>query len=361
MTDAYRYFKAGWFVAGGLVVRRACVEVDESGRVASVGTVCPAGAVGFGDSTVLMPGLCNAHVHLLDYVAPECGEGLGLEELVSQPHGLKYRLLRERLSLFPSVASMTRLDAALAATYAELSRVDLLGGGLGACRLLVYPQPASKVEVEVLRVLRRYGRVGLDTVFDVAGFLDVFAAEAGRLGASVQVHVSETSRLYGMRDYEYAAEIPGVIMVHCTYMPGEAVAEAAEEAGVVLCPSSNAMLVGRLPDVDELLRAWRRGEALRVGIGTDNAAWNEPSVALELHTAYLLLDGWRRRGLSGLLLYAATIGGHRVLGEAEAELVAATHPAYMHTCDIVSSLVKRLASSRVASTGARLSLEEYPR
>jgi len=359
LTEGYGYIKAGWFVAGDLVVERPCIELDlERGLAAGIGRQCPPGAADLGRHTVIMPGLCNAHSHLLDMVLPECGEGLALEELVAHPHGLKYRLMLERMGHIADAVKALRLDSVLAATYAEYQLVEPLRGLHGGTRILVYPQPRTKEREEIISVLEEYRAVGLDTVFDVTGFLEEFSRRVTSLRARVQVHVSETPDLYHARDYEYAYEIPGAVLIHCTLLDAETLAETAMQKPVVICPTSNATLTGRLPDLSRLLQAWRSGEKPLLGIGTDNAAWNEPLVSLELRSSYLLLRGVGR-DVAGLLLYAATIGGHLALGEKYVEAVAASHPAYPHSCNIVSSLVKRLASSTLRSLGFRLSLEEY--
>ncbi len=318
-----RLYCARVILACGEVLRDSCVEVDDEGLVSGYGGGVPAGSGAVWWDAIL-PSLCTGHSHLLDYALAEAGEELGLARLFSQPSGLKYQLL---LSSQPStlperLEKLSRVLAGLGvgavASYAELGCYGgqllsrALGGSGLVLRLLV--QAWWKRLTDYLAAAPRFWGVGLDTVYDLEPSelrRLVWHVGAGR----VQVHVSETRELYEARDYEVLVEVPGLVVVHATYLGPEHLGYLLGSSGLVFCPSSELGFEGRMPD-PRLLRGLRL-EGIPVALGVDNAGWNPLDPLYQVSVAYLWMrgsaTGWREE-LAQLLLEAATSECRRMLG-----------------------------------------------
>ncbi len=330
-----------------------CLEAGSTILEASNG--CPPGAPVL-DAAVL-PGLCNAHLHVLDAVLAEHGEDLVLEKLVSQPRGLKYRLLQaaapERLvSAAASVLEELRRGGTVyAISYAEMgwlgaaaveeaSRIAGLPVGVAA-------QPMEKRPAEYLALAERYG-LGLDTPFDLEPRLLREAASRAR-GPGLHVHVSEDPALAAMGDYLLVEGSGAAGAAHLTHLgPGEARLLAEEGTVPIYCPVSNYYHMAALPDPRGLLQLYLEG--LPAGLGSDNAAWLPVDTRLLVSTSYLLLRPFLGPGPSPLLaralLYAATVGCTARFAPSEGLLVLRV-PLLGYTGDPAVTVAKRMALSAV--------------
>ncbi|WP_083494394.1 amidohydrolase family protein [Pyrodictium occultum] len=363
-------------LAGGELepVSRPCIDLDDEGVVRGLGKGCsPSRRLLPG--VVVLPALCNAHLHILDASIAEAGETLPLNELVELPTGLKYRLLsslgdEEIAERASTVAARAASEGALyAGVYAELGArgVELVRKIMSApgssARILA--QPESKSLEAYSRLLREVGGVGLDTALDLAPWeLKQLAGEARRIGGHVHVHVSETPELYRSRDYELVLETRPSAAIHLTYLSPEELTELARAGiGLVFCPRSNMYHLGRLPALS-LIPALAR--ETMVALGTDNAAWVPPRVAEEMAFAYIAAHSPGRSSAEALaetLLRAATLDCARLLGlEAAAveegapadRLLAAALPEAQWSGSLRVTLVKRLSGAPVSILQALL-------
>jgi len=75
------------------LLRGGCIEVDDEGKIVGVGVGCGLHSIDLGSSALLMPPLCNGHVHVFDLGVANRWEDYPLEVLVQQPRGLKYKFL----------------------------------------------------------------------------------------------------------------------------------------------------------------------------------------------------------------------------------------------------------------------------
>ncbi len=329
-----------------------CVELGPGGAVLGYGNGCPPGAPVLGDA-VAMPSLCDAHLHAPDAAIADAGEELGLHELVAQPTGLKYRLLAGKGTgdlegALSSLARLLRLQGVhAAAVYLENGWVSapLAVEAFKAAGVAVrpLPQPWEKKAPEMLALLRRWRGLGLDTVFDVEEWeLRLLASLAGETGGQLHVHVAEDPALAAIGDLQVAVDAGVSAVVHLTHAsPGEALEAAERGLGLVYCPVSNYYHLGALPDPRGLVAAAEAG--LPVGLGSDNAAWPPPSPAYTMSASYTLLRprSRDRHALARSLLYASTVGCHRVLG-LEAPLALYRVPLVGYSLDPVAGVVKRL-------------------
>ena len=107
----------------------------------------------------------------------------------------------------------------------------------------------------------------------------------------------------------YFLRFPRLLLVHNTYSNPErlgSISGLSDSVALVLCPRSNLMLEGRLPDVEGLSRT-----GLRIALGTDSLASNhELSILSEMK---VLQDAFPEMALTTLLQWA-TLNGAWALG-----------------------------------------------
>ncbi len=341
-----------------------CIEFYDDGSL-GVGSSCPSRRVSL-RGYVASPPLCNAHIHLLDSAFVELGEAKPIEELVAQPHGLKYKALAS-ISRGKLVESVRRVlnymrgeGVLVAISYAELGDygVSVIGEaarGTGV-RVVALPQPREKKLAEMIRVLVEHGGLGMDTALDLEpGELRVLG-EAGR-GRQLHVHVSETWSLYQQGDYDYALELKPRAAVHGTFWTFfEAKSFASIGSWWILCPRSNRILVGVEPPLHIAYRLWLEGYR-RIALGTDNVAWNPPSMWLEISHAYVAAV--RATGdpeeTARMLIYAATLSCHELAGVEPAVIENGSRPWAVVALPVanidysgspLATTAKRLAASR---------------
>jgi len=356
------------------LVHRPCIDIDDEQRVKGVGGGCsPSRRVLPG--LVILPALCNAHLHILDVSIAEVGEALPLNDLVALPTGLKYKLL-SRLSsaelarrVAAAAARMKRKGVLYAGVYAELGRrgLQLVSDSMTragvAARIL--GQPLIKDFTEYLQLLDEAKGVGLDTVFDLnPEELDELVTYARQIGGQVHVHVSETLELYQSRDYEIVLEAAPTAAIHLTYLGKDELIELAELGiSLVYCPRSNMYHLGRLPPLSLLPELLER---TLVGIGTDNAAWIPPYVDEEIMFAYMAVHRDNRdkaEALARALLKAVTVSCTELLrldgavvseGTPVDRLLAAEIPEIGWSSSPIVSIVKRLSAAPRSSLQALL-------
>ncbi|RUM46583.1 MAG: hypothetical protein DSY37_05025 [Hyperthermus sp.] len=345
-----------------------CVDIED-GVILGFSNGCPPGASSY-ESSVIMPALCNAHMHILDSSIADIGENLELNELVAQPHGVKYKALssipRHTLekALEETLASVSEKATKYTGIYVEMGRegaqlVSRVLSNLGmenTARLLV--QASNKSYPEYMSLMREWGGVGLDTALD----LEIFELRELAGMGHLHVHVSETEELRKMGDYLLAAGSARAA-IHVTFLEPGTVIELALEHGTfpVFCPRSNMYHTGRLPPIESLINIYMDG--LPAGLGTDNTAWITPHVAEEMSFAYIMGRGRvQDRSLYALsLLYAVTKGCSKLLGFNTHEwLIIARIPLLNYSHNPVVTVVKRAGELEVLATGRYTSRVDEP-
>ena len=334
-----------------------CIEYSPLEGVLGYSASCPPGTESLGASSVLMPSLCNAHMHLPDAAIADAGEELGLHELVAQPTGLKYRLLsstspRRVASAAREVLAALKSEGVLvAAAYAEHGFWHAVGEAakqLGGIELKVVAQPLRKRLPDALSVLAEGYWVGLDTPLDMEPReLRILAEEARRHGYQVHVHVAEDPALAGLGDLRYAIEAGLHAAIHLTHAsPGEVLEAARSGVKPVFCPIANMYFTGAAPSPYSLITLYDEEEPM--GLGTDNAAWPPLGMRSLLAAAYSLyrtaVEPGSRRVLARSLLYAATSGCSKLL-EAEPRWIIYRIPLLAYSSDPVLAAVKRLSAA----------------
>jgi len=250
---------------------------------------------------IAIPALVNAHLHILDYAFPEYDTATkSLEEAVSEPHGLKHKLLAT-LSLDTiayvcreAFSKMRKRGVTATIIFSELPQAISLIKSLAiesGVHAIVLGRPRGDVGVEA--TLSIADGLGLDSPLRCPREELVKMRKLCRArGKTIATHVAETESAHKRGDFELAMQHLDVdIIVHGVYLT-EPEIEAIACAGkaLVICLRSNMRFGVGIPPVPELLK-----HGVNVLVGTDNAGIVEPNVWRELEVVYDIL---RLRGVS---------------------------------------------------------------
>ena len=350
------------------VERDVNVEVRD-GVIASIGHgfSCERNSITFRHG-IAIPALVNAHLHVFDYAFQEAGLELKLPELVSEPHGLKHRLISSlseeelRRAALEVCSTLSRQGVYLALTFCErLDAVKVLRGAseVTGVRLaaLVRPRRLDDGSLSFEGLLDEADGVGLDSPlrYSCEG-LKWIKSECSKRSKLVSTHISETSssRLKGDLELALRCLNPDVV-VHATHLDESGIeALEARDIAVVVCPRSNMWFSCGLPPLKLLLE-----KGVKLLIGTDNAGWVNPDLWRELEAVYNILRLQSSRADPKEVLKMATINIHLVRGlkapsnvidegvEANFVILDGLSMGADSSHNLYSTIVKRGSESRV--------------
>ena len=302
------------------VQKKVSIEIED-GRITSIASGFRSKGLTFKHG-VAMPALVNAHMHVLDYAFQEAGLNLELSELVSEPHGLKHKListLNERdmrnaaLRLFNK---LIRQGVYKAVIFCErLEAISLLRDAAKALgldvTLLARPKRLNG-RLLIGEALDKADGLGLDSPLRYSiSELEQMSSECIKRGLLKATHISEIHMTHRQGDVKLAIEhFNSDMAIHGVHLEEDDVyALSLNNVSLVLCPRSNMWFSSGLPPLRYLLK-----HDVNLLIGTDNAGWINPDMWRELEALFNLS---RLQGLHvdpREILKIATVNIHRVKG-----------------------------------------------
>jgi cytosine/adenosine deaminase-related metal-dependent hydrolase len=187
----------------------------------------------------ICPAFFNAHTHLGDTIAMDCGVKGDLVSLVTPPDGLKHRLLADAshkdlvTGMRASIQGMIAGGTAGCADFRE-------GGVTGVSELR---EAAEELSFRPLI----FGRDGGEAVADGLGIsstrdirdADSLVAEARRAGKKIALHAGERDAA----DVDNALALEPDLLIHCTHATKKQLRECADrKIPIAVCPRSNWVL-----------------------------------------------------------------------------------------------------------------------
>lgn len=250
--------------------------VVEGGEIAAV-EECDARS-----DDVILPAFVNAHTHIGDSIAKEAGGGLGLDELVAPPDGLKHQLLRE--------ASRDDVVRAMKRSLRFMQRsgtgacIEFREGGVDGVRVIEDAADGLGIEPVVL------GRGSVDAMRESDGF-GASGARDGEFGHE-RTATREAGKLFGIHagerdshDVNAALDLDPDFLVHMVHTESLHLERVADnDVPIVVCPRSNLVTGVGMPDVETL------SDHTTVALGTDNVMLNSPSMFREMEFTAKLAD-----------------------------------------------------------------------
>ncbi len=293
---------------------------------------------------IALPPLVNSHVHSADYSFKEFGTTETLARLVGDPNSLKFvNFLRADEEELIKAIKEFKLRAY---GYGVLAIVDFREGGIpGALQ-------ARKAEVRGVKhvVLSAFydedeakiGRelvdgVGVPSMSSLRGWHYELFRDKIRA-----IHVSETLKHYLRKDFERAVELlKPHFVVHATHLRRDDFERL--QVPVAFCPRSNLWHGVGVPRIAEALEA-----GVKVMLGTDNGAWNEPDLLEEAKFAYYITrlqkpqSDFSKELLKAVTVNAYWLTGHKPISEGNpANLVLIEGNGILDSYNPYSALLKR--------------------
>lgn len=242
-------------------------------------------------NTIAIPGLFNAHIHLLDAIVPEACVGYDLPGYVGSK-GLKHSLIRlysKDHNFYEHYISNILSRYSGICDFLEIPELCGLMRSIASKYGIIYlplSRPHRHDEWEYINVAKKCGGIGISSPTRIPPWILDILARISR-ESLIAAHIGETRRMWKTGALEYLV-YSGIYLkhvVHGVYMdPWEYEILADHGIALVMCPSSNLWFVGRLPDI---YTAWTKNVDLAVG--TDNIGCFKPDIWREVNIVFSIL------------------------------------------------------------------------
>ena len=304
----------------------------------------------------ICPAFFNAHTHLADTVAMECGSTGDLVSMVTPPDGLKHRLL--------AATSSVDLVAAMRASITGMIRsgtygcADFREGG----RKGVHALQNAAAGLDFLPVI--FGREGGEAIADglgVSSTRDVERVEqqvraARNAGKRIAFHAGERDK----EDVDAALSFEPDLLVHMTHATKKQIRVCAEqEIPIAVCPRSNWVMgvtaSARYPPLKMMLEL-----GCTVMLGTDNVMFVPPDMFSEMAFTSMIYK------LDPKAVLRSAVAGSRLAGSsffihkgARAALFTLDpcHSALAFSHDPTTSIVKRAQIGAIGNNVFNLKIQ----
>ncbi|MCK9579707.1 MAG: amidohydrolase [Methanoregula sp.] len=296
----------------------------------------------------ICPALFNAHTHLGDTVAMDCGATGDLVALVTPPHGLKHRLLAQalRTDLIAGMrASMEGMVAGGTSGCADFRE----GGKAGVTAL---QEAAGGLPFHPVIFGRDGGELaadglGISSTRDVNG-TDRLVAAARTAGKKIAFHAGERDAL----DVDAALAYEPDLIIHATHATKKQLRFCADQdIPIAVCPRSNWTLGVTASDKHPPLSLM--GElGCTVYFGTDNVMFVSPDILSELAFALVVYKQHPKSLLHAGVAGSALTGSPFFIRKGVRANLFIVDPAgsvVRFSRDPVSSLIKRAHSGQICN------------
>jgi len=296
----------------------------------------------------ICPALFNAHTHLGDTIAMDCGATGDLVALVTPPDGLKHRLLRESshndlvAGMRGSIRTMIACGTAGCADFREggpegVSALKEANNGL-PFRALIFGREGGEMVADGF---------GISSARDVPD-LERTVAAARRAGKMIGFHAGERDR----EDVDAALSFDPDFIVHATHATKKQLRACADrQIPIVVCPRSNWILgvtsSARHPPISVMEEL-----GCTVYLGTDNVMFVPPDLFGEMafvSTVYKSDPATILRSAIGGSALSGTSYYLRAGARANLFVIDPEKNALNFSRDPVTSIIKRVSSSLIAN------------
>ncbi len=294
----------------------------------------------------ICPAFFNAHTHLADTIAMDCGSTGDLASLVTPPNGLKHRLLAQASrgdlvrAMRRSIGGMMNAGTAGCADFRE-------GGRAGVEAL-----KEASAGLDFTPVI--FGRDGGDAVADGLGIsstrdipdVEKQVGEAKSAGRLVAFHAGERDN----EDIDASLAFDPDLLVHMTHATKKQLRECADRGiPIAVCPRSNWILgvtaSSRHPPVFQMLEL-----GCTVLLGTDNVMFVPPDMFSEMAFTATVYRLDPHTVLRSAIAGSTLAGSGFFIRESERATLFTLDPsqsALEFSRDPVASIVKRAPVSQI--------------
>jgi len=279
------------------IISSCNLSIDiETGVITSIGSSWRGGAIEL-KWAIAIPSLANLHIHTADYAFQEAGLELTLHELVSEPNGLKHKLLKT-IDHNLMVKAIRKVLLELISQGVALA-IDFREGGLRGIKIakeaskdtpityipLCRPTLRPVNEDELLELRRLSNGVGISTpvAYTEKDLNLMYTVFKDGIRAT---HVAEDPKCHELGDYELAAnKFKANIIVHGVHLDPHEISDLSQrKILLVLCPRSNLWFSAGIPPIAKFIE-----KGVLLALGTDNAGWIKPDIWRELETTWNII------------------------------------------------------------------------
>jgi cytosine/adenosine deaminase-related metal-dependent hydrolase len=304
----------------------------------------------------ICPALFNAHTHLADTIATDCGSTGDLESLVTPPDGLKHRLL--------ATASNEELVAGMRASVTGMIRSGIFGcadfreGGINGVNAL--REATAGIRFQPVIFGREGGEMiadglGVSSTRDVPG-VELLVRDTRKAGKKIAFHAGERDS----GDVDAALSFEPDLLIHMTHATKKQLRACAEqEIPIAVCPRSNWVMgvtaSARYPPLKTMLEL-----GCTVILGTDNVMFVPPDMFSEMAFTSIIYK------LDPKTVLRSAVAGSRLTGSsffihkgARAALFTLDpcHSALAFSHDPITSIVKRAQIGAIGNNVFNLKIQ----
>ncbi len=269
------------------------LEIDSNGKIIEITYDNISKQLEIGpnnQSSLLIPGFINSHVHIGDSFAKELGFNRGLKDIVAPPFGLKHKLLRQ-------TPNETKIKGIQNAVLEMLSNgityfIDFREGGVEGIKIL--KKALSNFSINYLTLGRFRDETEVDPVFDLADGVglssykqinssnrNLVISAKEKFKKIVACHCAENIRNINRINELFNDNIVDVIIHGTKFIRDDVVQLKENNKSLVLCPRCNGYFGIGFPPINELLSL-----KIPISLGTDNLMVNNTDLLEEIRYFY---------------------------------------------------------------------------
>ena len=244
-------------------------------------------------STIMIPGLINSHVHIGDSFAKELGFNRGLSEIVAPPFGLKHKLLRKTSEETIIIGIKKAISEML--SNGITCFVDFREGGVEGVNLLrktLEQEPINCLmygrfmdESEIKAIFELADGVGLASYDQISMNNKKYVAKSKSISRKmIACHCAEKNHDPKLIDNIFNDNLVDVIIHGTKLTKKDLIRIQKEEKSLVLCPRCNGYFGVGFPPITEILQL-----EIPVSLGTDNLMTNNTDLFEEMRYLYRIL------------------------------------------------------------------------
>ncbi|MFX1375446.1 MAG: amidohydrolase family protein [Promethearchaeota archaeon] len=276
--------------------KNVSIEIDNEGKITNISHEDPEEnfqSLKTNQSTLMIPGLINSHVHIGDSFAKELGFNRELSEIVAPPFGLKHKLLRQT----PKEVIITGIEKAILEMLSNgiTCFIDFREGGVEGVNLLrraldhssinclIYGRFRDESEIEI--VFKLADGIGLSSYNQISMKNKKYIIKSKHdVNKLIACHCAEKIRDPNLLNNMFNDNLVDIIIHGTKFIREDLVKLQEREKYLVLCPRSNGYFGVGFPPITEILRL-----GIPISLGTDNIMVNNSDLFEELRYLYRIL------------------------------------------------------------------------
>jgi cytosine/adenosine deaminase-related metal-dependent hydrolase len=244
-------------------------------------------------STLLIPGLINSHLHIGDSFAKELGFNRELSEIVAPPFGLKHKLLRQTSEEIIIKGIKNAILEML--SNGTTCFIDFREGGVDGVHLL--RRALDKTSINCLIYGRFMDESEIESIFELADGVGLSSynqitinnkkyvdKSKHDLRKMIACHCAEKSHDPILLDNLFRDNLVDIIIHGTKLIKKDLLKIQQEKKALVLCPRCNGYFGVGFPPITEILQL-----GIPISLGTDNVMVNNSDLFEEMRYLYRIL------------------------------------------------------------------------